>query len=177
MPTTPHQGIPVWDPFVRFFHWGLVTCVVLNLWVLEDGEWAHEITGYTASALVGLRLVWGFVGTRHARFSDFFPTPTRLRLHLGALLRGETPHHDGHNPLGALMMFGLMGLVLALGLSGWLQTTDRFWGEEWLQDTHEWLANGLMLMAGAHALAAVVMGRLERVRLVRAMVTGRKVRF
>ena len=173
----PTGNAPVWDLFVRVFHWSLVTCVVLNLWVLDDGEWAHEVTGYTASALVGLRVVWGFVGSRHARFRDFFPTPTRLKHHLAALLRGETPHHEGHNPLGALMMLALMGLVLSLGLTGWLQTTDRFWGEEWLQESHEWLANGLMLMAGAHALAAVVMGRLERVRLVRAMVTGRKIRF
>lgn len=177
MPTNTPSSTQVWDPFVRLFHWGLVTCVVLNLWILEDGEWAHEITGYTASALVVMRLVWGFVGSKHARFSDFFPTPTRLRTHLAALLQGEAPQHPGHNPLGALMMLTLMALVLALVLSGWLQTTDRFWGEEWLQDTHEWLSNGLMLMAGAHGLAAIVMGRLERVHLVRAMVTGRKVRF
>lgn len=177
MPHTTPASTQVWDPFVRLFHWSLVTCVVLNLWVLEDGEWAHEIAGYTASALVGLRLVWGFVGSKHARFSDFFPTPQRLKTHVTALLQGEVPVHPGHNPLGALMMLSLMALVLALGLTGWLQTTDRFWGEEWLQETHEWLANGLMLMAGAHALAAIAMGRLERVHLVRAMVTGRKVRF
>ena len=66
----------VWDPFVRIFHWSLVACVVLNQFVLEDGKTAHEWVGYTASALVLARVLWGFVGTRHARFSDFFPTPT-----------------------------------------------------------------------------------------------------
>ena len=64
--------------------------------------------------------------------------------------------------------------MLSLGFTGWLQGTDAFWGEEWLQDVHEWLANGLLLAAGLHALAAVLMGRLERVNLVRAMVTGVK---
>ena len=77
----------VWDPFVRIFHWSLVTCVVLNQFVLEDGKTAHEWVGYTASALVLARVVWGFVGSRHARFSDFFPTPGRLARHVQALRR------------------------------------------------------------------------------------------
>lgn len=171
------SSVKVWDPFVRIFHWSLVTCIVLNQFVLEAGETAHEWTGYTASALVLLRLVWGFVGGRHARFADFFPTPQRLGRHLQALRRGEQPHYDGHNPLGALMMLALMVLVLSLGLTGWLQTTDAYWGEEWLMELHEWLANGLLLAAGLHAAAAIVMGRLERTRLIRAMITGHKQRY
>lgn len=170
-------AVKVWDPFVRIFHWSLVTCIVLNQFVLEAGETAHEWTGYTASALVLLRLVWGFVGSRHARFADFFPTPQRLGRHLQALRRGEQPHYDGHNPLGALMMLALMVLVLSLGLTGWLQTTDAYWGEEWLMELHEWLANGLLLAAGLHAAAAIVMGRLERTRLIHAMITGHKQRY
>ena len=170
-------AVKVWDPFVRIFHWSLVTCIVLNQFVLEAGETAHEWTGYTASALVLLRLVWGFVGSRHARFADFFPTPQRLGRHLQALRRGEQPHYDGHNPLGALMMLALMVLALSLGLTGWLQTTDAYWGEEWLMELHEWLANGLLLAAGLHAAAAIVMGRLERTRLIRAMITGHKQRY
>ena len=170
-------AVKVWDPFVRIFHWSLVTCIVLNQFVLEAGETAHEWTGYTASALVLLRLVWGFVGGRHACFADFFPTPQRLGRHLQALRRGEQPHYDGHNPLGALMMLALMVLVLSLGLTGWLQTPDAYWGEEWLMELHEWLANGLLLAAGLHAAAAIVMGRLERTRLIRAMITGHKQRY
>lgn len=168
---------PVWDLFVRIFHWGLVTCVVLNQFVLEDGKAAHEWAGYTASALVLARIVWGFVGSRHARFSDFFPTPGRLARHFQALRRGEHPFYLGHNPLGALMMLALMALVLALGVTGWMQTTDAYFGEEWLMELHEFLAHALLVAAGLHAAAAIVMGRLERVRLVRAMVTGTKQRF
>lgn len=168
----------VWDPFVRVFHWSLVGLVALNLWVLEEGEAPHEWAGYAALTLVLLRGVWGFIGTRHARFADFWPTPARLRAHLLAWRRGElrtaTP---GHNPLGALMMLTLMGLVLLLGLTGWLQGTDRFWGNEALQDLHEALADGLVALAGMHAAAALVMGRLERTRLVKAMFTGVKERY
>lgn len=164
----------VWDVFVRLFHWSLVSCVVLNQFVLEEGETPHQWAGYIASALVLARVVWGFIGSHYARFSDFFPTPGRVVSHLKALRRGEHPAYMGHNPLGAMMMLLLMVLVLALGFTGWLQGTDAYWGEEWLQELHEVLANGLLLAAGMHAAAAIVMGRLERVNLVKAMVTGYK---
>ena len=172
--TAPKPPVQVWDRFVRLFHWSLVTCVMLNEFILEAGETAHEWVGYAASALVAARIVWGFVGSRHARFSDFFPTPTRLIRHLRALLKGEHPEYVGHNPLGALMMLALMTLVLALGVTGWMQGTDAWFGEEWLMDLHELLADGLLIAAGLHAAAAIIMGRIERVRLVRAMITGKK---
>lgn len=168
---------PVWDRFVRVFHWALVSCVVLNQFVLEEGETPHEWAGYLAAALVVARIAWGFIGSRHARFSDFFPTPARLRRHVEAMRAGHPEHHWGHNPLGALMMFLLMVLVLSLGFTGWLQGTDAYFGEEWLQELHEWLANALLLAAGLHAASAIVMGRIERTRLVKAMVTGVKERY
>jgi len=167
-------AVYVWDPLVRVFHWSLVTCVLLNQFVLEEGETAHEWTGYAAATLVGLRLLWGFVGSRHARFADWWPTPTRLSRHVRTLMKGQADDHPGHNPLGALMMLLLMGLVLALALTGWLQGTDAFFGEEWLQELHEGLANTLLIAAGLHVAAALIMGRLQRVGLVRAMVTGTK---
>ncbi|WP_310565554.1 cytochrome b/b6 domain-containing protein [Hydrogenophaga sp.] len=176
---TAHVPAPqrVWDPFVRVFHWSLVACVLLNSFVVDDGEDLHQWLGYLASALVVLRIVWGFVGTRHARFADFWPTPARVLQHLRALRAGRLDQHAGHNPLGALMMLALISLVLALGLTGWLQTTDTFWGEEWLQDLHEAVGEGLLIAAGQHAAAALVMGRIERTRLVKAMVTGVKERY
>ena len=170
---------PVWDLFVRIFHWSLVSCVILNYSVVEEGEWLHQWLGYTASALVVARVVWGFVGSRHARFADFFPTPARLRKHWTelrlALRTGHLPRHVGHSPFGALMMLSLMALVLLLGLTGWLQTTDQFWGVEWLQETHEILANALMVTAAVHAMAALLIGRLERCNLIAAMISGVKV--
>ena len=168
---------PVWDLFVRVFHWTLVSTVLLNYFVLEEGDPPHEWAGYLAAALVVARFVWGFIGSRHARFSDFFPTPARLRQHLQAMRSGHPEHHWGHNPLGALMMFLLMGLVIALGVTGWMQGTDAYFGEEWLQELHELLAHALLLSAGLHAASAIVMGRIERTRLLKAMVTGVKERY
>lgn len=173
-PASHPRSVQVWDGFVRIFHWSLVVCVMLNLFILEDGKSAHEWAGYTAVALVAARVVWGFVGSQHARFTDFFPTPERVRNHLRALRAGTIACHAGHNPLGALMVLTLMALVLLLGLTGWMQGLDAFWAQEWLMDLHEALADALMLLAGLHALAAIVMGRLGRTRLVRAMFTGIK---
>lgn len=172
----PSFNVPVkvWDGFVRLFHWSLVGCVLLNQFVLEEGKPPHQWVGYAAAALVVARVIWGFVGTRHARFSDFFPSRQRLRDHFRALLSGEHPRYVGHSPIGALMMLALMGMVLALGVTGWMQGLDAFWGEEWLEELHEAVAEALLWAAGLHAGAAVVMSRLERVNLVRAMVTGVK---
>lgn len=178
--TTPihfPEARPVWDLFVRLFHWTLVCCVMVNYFVLDDGENIHQWLGYLAAGLVVARVVWGFIGSKYARFSNFFPTPRRLHHHISQLVQGKTEMHWGHNPLGALMMLALMGLVLALGLSGWMQTLDAFWGEAWLQDVHELLGNSLIGLVTLHALAAIVMGRLERTRLIRAMVTGVKERW
>lgn len=168
---------PVWDRFVRVFHWSLVACVLLNYFLLVAGEQWHQWVGYVATSLVTARIVWGFIGSRYARFSDFFPTPWRIRRHIRSLLAHESEPLAGHNPLGALMMLLLMALVLTLGLTGWMQGTDTYFGEEWLQDLHELLANALVLSAGLHAAAALIMGRLERTRLIKAMVTGVKERY
>ncbi len=168
------QAVRVWDPFVRIFHWTLVSCVLINYFMLDDGETLHQWLGYLAGALVAARIVWGFIGSEHARFASFMPTPSRLSAHLSRLRAGEHDHHLGHNPLGAVMMLALMALVTAVGVSGFLQTTDAFWGEDWVQELHEVLASVLIGFAAIHGAAAIVMSRLEGVNLVGAMITGVK---
>ena len=174
-PSSP--SAPVWDRFIRLFHWTLVSCVVIDYTVLDDGDDLHQWLGYLAAALVVARVVWGFIGTPHARLSDFFPTVTRIRQHIEGMVSGAPARHDGHNPLGALMILVLMVLVLAVCLTGWMQTLAAFWGEEWLQEWHEQAASLLIALASLHALAAIVMGRLERTHLIRAMFTGVKDRW
>ena len=174
-PNEQGRAVKVWDVFVRLFHWSLVFCVLVNYFIVEDGEALHRWLGYLASGLVAARVAWGFIGTRHARFAEFFPTPQRLRAHLQGMLSGKAHQELGHNPLGALMMLALMALVALLGVSGYLQTTDAFWGEEWLEALHEGLASILIALAGLHALAAIVMSRLSGINLIAAMITGVKV--
>jgi cytochrome b len=170
------ESVPVWDLFVRMFHWSLVACVLIDYFVVDDGETLHQWLGYIAAGLVLVRVVWGFIGPEHARFADFFPTTARLRAHLAALRSRQPVFHAGHNPFGAVMMLTLMGLVLLLGLSGYMETTDLFWGVEWIQETHEVLADLLIGLVALHVLASIVMSHLDRTNLVAAMLTGVKVR-
>lgn len=179
-PATGHDLSPaprqekVWDIVVRLFHWSLVACVAANLLLLEEGDPPHRWAGYIAVALVALRIIWGFVGSHHARFASFFPTPSRLKAHLAALQGGEHRPSVGHNPAGALMMLALLALIIGLGVSGYLMGTDRFWGEDWLKDIHEALATLLQLAVLLHVIGALWMSRVERVNLVHAMISGIK---
>ncbi len=166
--------VKVWDPVVRLFHWTIVTGVVLNLWVFEHGKYAHRVAGYVVVAALAIRLVWGIVGTRHARFSDFFPTPRRVVAHVEALWRGEDARQLGHSALGALMMLTLMAILAGLGLTGWMMGLDAFWGVQWVEDLHGILANAIMVLAILHIVAAVVESVRHRENLPWAMVTGRK---
>lgn len=165
----------VWDVLVRVLHWSLVTCVAANLLVLEEGEAPHRWAGYAACGVVLIRLVWGFVGSHHARFASFVRSPRAAWQHLQQVLQGRHQPEPGHNPAGALMMLSLLALVLSLGISGYLMGTDAFWGEEWLEEVHEALANTLQAAVLLHVLAAVVMSRIERVNLIHAMISGVKV--
>lgn len=166
--------IAVWDPVVRLFHWTIVAACILNLFVLEAGETAHRFVGYVVAIALTLRFLWGFVGPRHARFASFFPTPRRLIPYLRDLRRGREPRYVGHNPAGAVMMLLLMGLLASLCLTGWMMGLDAFWGEEWLEELHGALANGILVLALLHAAAAIVESWRHRENLVISMVTGRK---
>jgi cytochrome b len=107
----PRATVRVGDRFVRSFHWLLVASFAIASACTESIGIVHKAAGYTALALVAARVLWGFIGTRHARFADFVPTPAHSRGYLAALARGEEPRYAGHNPLGALMMAGIAASV------------------------------------------------------------------
>ncbi len=172
-PTEP-QTVRVWDPIVRLFHWSVVAACALNLTILDDGKLAHRWIGYGVLTLLALRLVWGVVGTRHARFRDFVPGPRGLAAYLGALVRGREPRFLGHNPAAAVMILALMALLTAIGVTGWMQTLDAFWGYKWVEELHEGLANGLIVLVVIHVAAAVIESLRHRENLVLSMITGRK---
>ncbi|MBS9476923.1 cytochrome b/b6 domain-containing protein [Ancylobacter radicis] len=170
----PSPEVMVWDPVVRIFHWTVVAGCLLNLFVVEDSEALHEIIGYMVAAALVVRVIWGFIGTHYARFAEFVPGPRRLTWYLSALAKGREPRMLGHNPAGAAMMLALMALLAATCVSGWMMGLDTFWGEEWLEETHEWLANSIMVLALLHAGAALIESRRHRENLVLSMITGRK---
>ena len=164
----------VWDVPVRVFHWLLVACFA-GAWLTSESEhWrlVHVTLGYTMAGLVGFRLLWGLVGTRHARFASFVRGPRAVLAYLRSLRSPHPEHHTGHNPAGALAIVGLLGLILVTAASGFATYNDL--GGEWLEELHEVAANGLMILVGVHLVGVVVGSLVHRENLVRSMFTGRK---
>ena len=168
------NSVTVWDPVVRIFHWTVVAGCLANLFIVEDGGRAHEVIGYAVAAVLVVRVVWGFVGTRYARFSDFVPGPRRLGEYLALVARGQEPRQVGHNPAAAVMMLVLMALLAAVSVTGWMATLDVFWGVDWVEELHEGTAEAILWLALIHAGAALYESMRHRENLVWAMVTGRK---
>ncbi|MFT3931378.1 MAG: cytochrome b/b6 domain-containing protein [Spongiibacteraceae bacterium] len=164
--------VTIWDLPVRVFHWSVATLFLLNYWVLEAGETPHEWVGYAIGALLFFRIIWGFIGSPNARFANFWPTPTRLRHHWQQLKTRDFNAAEGHNPLGALMIFFILTLLAITAISGWMQGLDRFWGEDWVEDLHEIAANTLMAAVTIHVAAVIVMSRISGLRLIRTMLFG-----
>ena len=168
------EMILVWDMPVRVFHWLLVICFA-GAWLTSESErlaMIHYAFGYTACLLVLVRLVWGVIGTRYARFSQFLKSPKAVIEHFMAMLRGH-PHHDvGHNPAGGLVMFGLMLLILLIGLTGYLSVKE-FLGN-FVSEAHEAVASLVLGLVIVHIIAAITMSVIERQNLVRSMVNGKK---
>jgi len=103
----------VWDPLVRLFHWSLVLFFAIAYLTGEDESELHIISGYIVTGLVLFRLLWGFIGTRHARFTNFVTGPGKVIGYLGSLLSGKPRHYAGHNPAGGYMVLGLLaGLAI-----------------------------------------------------------------
>jgi cytochrome b len=166
--------VKVWDAFVRIAHWSLVVSVSAS-WLTRhsDSPW-HEWLGYAALAIVVLRMLWGLIGSPHARFTDFVRRPAATLAYTKAVVRHREPRFLGHNPLGGWMIVALMTTVALLGLTGWLGTTDAYWGIAWVADTHEALSDILLVLITLHIAGVVFSSLRHRENLVKAMITGHK---
>ena len=161
--------IKVWDLPLRLFHWTLVAAIAVAFLSAEEGsalnEW-HVLSGWIAAILLAFRLVWGFVGGEHSRFSDFIH-PSRIPSHMAGIFHARGHPDLGHNPLGAVAVVILLGLTAGTVLTG-------VFGGEAAEELHEVIGWTLLAMIVIHILAVVVMSVIERENLARAMVTGNK---
>ena len=177
----------VWDVPVRVSHWLLALCV-LAAWLTRDPRLAdlHAAAGYCALILVAFRLVWGFAGTPHARFSDFAYSPRAALVYLADSVRGRARHYTGHNPAGSWSVYMLLSGVLAVCATGVIAIGSMFgMGPlalalspatiDLLREAHEWLAWILLAVIAAHVAGAVATSVAHRENLVAAMFSGRKV--
>jgi cytochrome b len=168
------RTIRVWDPIVRVGHW-LLALTVLFAWLTRHrpGPW-HEWIGYASLAIIAARLVWGWRASGHARFADFVRGPRETLAYTRALLGGREPRTLGHNPLGGWMIIALLVTATIVGASGWLYTTDRFWGVEWVETLHRRSTNVLWTLVGLHVAGVLYTSLRHRENLAGSMLHGRK---
>jgi cytochrome b len=120
-----NNQILVWDLFIRVFHWSLVALFFL-VYVTADGKGSlHRYTGLTILALIAVRIVWGFIGTKHALFSDFICSPTKALTYLKELAAGKPKYYTGHNPAAAWMIVFFLTCSIVVGLSGYMAFTTK----------------------------------------------------
>jgi cytochrome b len=114
---TPNE-IRVWDPLVRIFHWLLVATFIVTWLTADEESRLHELAGYAVIGLVLVRVVWGFIGTRYARYSDFVYRPAAVLGYAREMLGGDPRRYIGHNPLGGMMILALLTSLLATSMTG-----------------------------------------------------------
>ncbi len=182
------KAVKVWDISIRLFHWSLVGLIGFLWWSGTEGVQMdnHVLAGYTVLGLVVYRLIWGFIGSYHARFINFIRSPIKtLKSIPGVISVHSDSHHVGHNPVGAWMVVALILILLAQGISG-LGTTDDIFidgplvpyiSEDmvyWLTDLHLTLPDYLIALVVLHVAAVLFHDTFKREHLIQAMITGVK---
>jgi cytochrome b len=164
----------VWDLPVRTFHW-ILAASFATAYLLAETERLrniHVTLGYTVLGLLAFRVVWGFVGTRYARFRSFLYSPREALDYLAGLVRGRGRHYLGHNPAGSFAVWALLGLAALTGATGYATYNDI--GGDIAEELHEFLANAWLLVVGIHVAGVVLSSFLHHENLARAMLTGYK---
>ncbi|MBO0754217.1 MAG: cytochrome b/b6 domain-containing protein [Bradyrhizobiaceae bacterium] len=195
MKLAPTTEIPVWDPYVRLSHW-LLAAAVLTDWVTDEPRWMHVWLGYLATALVILRVLWGFVGPEHARFMNFVTGPRQTFSYLFALLRFSSKRYVGHSPAGGAMIVALLVMVGITSVTGMVNLAQdegrgpfativakverpaRVPGQRrpplLSKQVHETVANITLALVVLHLCGVALASFVHKENLVRAMITGRK---
>jgi len=198
----------VWDPLVRFGHWALVAAFVVAYFSAEDEaggpDALHVWGGYVVGVLVVLRVVWGFVGPRHARFSDFVCGPIAALAYFLDLVYGRARRYVGHSPAGGAMVIALLVCLAATVATGLIAYGEEGKGplavvmvtdanangnearhrplagkrgeetETTVRELHDLLANITVALVAAHIFGVAVASIVHKENLVLAMITGRK---
>ncbi|HZX23120.1 MAG TPA: cytochrome b/b6 domain-containing protein [Woeseiaceae bacterium] len=181
-------GALVWDLPLRLFHWLLVLALA-GSWITHElgvkaMDW-HMRLGYLVIGLIVFRLLWGFLGPRHARFGDFLRGPGAVVAYARDWLAGRARVSAGHNPLGGWSVLAMLAVVTVQAVTGLFNSDDVLTSGPWhgavsddLADTLSWLHavnfNLLLALAGLHLASILAYWLRLRIDLVTAMITGRK---
>ena len=177
--------IKVWDPLLRIFHWSLV--LFFSLAYITEDDWLnlHVIAGYTIMMLIAFRAIWGLIGPRYARFTQFIKSPSRILTYGKEMLRFKVPHYLGHNPAAAAMIVSLLLSIIMVCFSGMVIIAAEGQGPlantifatvnaEWMEEIHEFLASFTLVLVFMHVAGVLFSSLLEGQNLVKSMITGRK---
>jgi cytochrome b len=176
MTTVAHDraSVRVWSPYVRLFHWSLAACVAVAWLSSDEARGLHEYAGYAVFVLVSWRVVAGLAGSGYTRFGQFVRRPETILRYLREILAGRERRYIGHNPAGGAMVVTLLACLIGIAITGWMQTSDAFWGVEWVETLHRVLGNGIVVLVGLHVLGVILASVRHRENLIRAMLSGRK---
>ena len=159
---------------MRVFHWLMALCFAGAYLTAESEVWrlVHVTLGYTMLGLAVFRVVWGFAGTRYARFANFVCGPSKVSAYLRSLLSRSPAHFVGHNPAGAWAILIVLALAFVVGLSGYCSYNDL--AGEWVARLHDQASNLMLLVVMVHVGGVIVSSRLHQENLVGSMLTGYK---
>jgi cytochrome b len=183
-----NKTVRVWDPLVRVFHWSLAAAFVIAYLTEDDWLELHVLAGYTVLGLVLFRVVWGVIGTRHARFTDFVRSPAVTLAYLKDAITIRARRYLGHNPAGGAMVIALLVSLMMVTVSGLalygykefsgpmadLMYSAPLWLGGALKEMHEFFANFTLLLILLHLTGVVLASLQHRENLVRSMFTGLK---
>lgn len=177
------SSVSIWDWPVRVSHWGFALLIPAMWYTAEYSHWGwHKRLGLVLLGLLVFRILWGFVGTRTARFSSFVKGPRAVV----AYLRGRYEHGIGHSPIGALSVIALLSAMLAQvgmglfagdpydGMTGPLNSLVSIATADWLTDTHEWFYWVVLGLVALHLGTIAFYAAVKRTNLVGPMVTGKR---
>lgn len=188
-PTGPEPSVPVWDKFVRIFHWSLVLCIftamVTGFLMGPEMVPVHVYAATSATVLVFLRILWGFFGPSYARFRSFTFSPRTILRHALAVRSGTAKRYLGHNPLGGAMILALIAAIALLGVTGAvvlggvlktgpLAAFASYATGDAAKEVHESIALFLLFLVIGHLAGVIFESRHANDPLVPAMVTGQK---
>ena len=180
--------IKVWDPLVRFFHWSLVSAFTIAYITEDDYLTVHSWAGYLILVLLAIRIIWGFVGTRYARFSNFVYSPATIIRFIKDTLSFKAKRYIGHNPAGGAMVILLIISLLLTTVTGIFllgaeeqvgpaaqifSGSGEYW-EDILEETHEFFANFTVILVFFHVLGVLAESFIHKENLISAMLSGFK---
>lgn len=171
-----HTEIKVWDPLLRLFHWSLVLSFAVAYATEDDLMEAHLFAGYLILGLLGFRLLWGVVGPRYARFTDFVRPPKEAVAYLKQMTTFHAKRHLGHNPAGGAMVIALLASLFVTALTGLGADGTLGFGTELMEEIHEFFASFTLLLVAVHVAGVLFSSLIQGENLVRAMINGRKYR-